>query len=541
MRFEDHVADVSDRGRRNFLKSFSDPRYGLELETLQLDEGFRPAESTEFVQTLRNMAGKGAELKHTPGTHGVPKIAVFKNDKDREAPGHPAVTYDYGPQVELETQPLSDLDQALTQAEQLADVASSSSAENTDIYGLALLPSLQFQHLDFDDPFRWGREWNGESEAYRNPALRYGNIEDSYSEASIMLGGAGSIQFSAVPGADPDLTQVDDVVLDFMGAGEMPGIPALNPIFYGLTDASARIGEGGLESFHGREDTYEERHCRSDLIDEEVGRGKFGYVDSVLEGDLEEMKSLEDLVRENSEKQLEYTAKTSLTEFEALEGPDFTERDDYDHYEESDGFSLVLTEGEPVTHRDIVEHEEVEGYLRLETRDGEVRREDAYLDISAMDNSENFLWRNYLQAESMNKPNIRPRMGYGCFENRDVDNNPNWPATIGIQGAKMRNWKEFQKAAEEEGFREEDAEYLREEQRKHGLDAELHPETDTTIREFVGQNLYLFDEALYEPRVRDVTLQYLEEVTSGGDTFSQRAADVQDGKSLQKLMGRARL
>jgi hypothetical protein len=540
MRFEDHVVDVADRGRRNFLRSFSDPRYGLELETLQLDEDLSSAESSEFIQTLQNIAGEGAELKYTPGGHGVPKIAVFKDEMDREAPGHPAITYDYGPQVELETQPLSDLDEALAQAEELADVANSNAAGSSDIYRSALLPSLQFQHLDFDDPFRWGREWNGEAEAYRNPALRYGNIEESYSEASIMLGGAGSIQFSAVPDADPDLSEVDNVVLDFMGAGDRPGIPALNPIFYGLTEASARITEEGLESFHGREDAYEERHCRSDLIDEEVGRSKFGYVNSVLEG-VEEMESLEDLIRENSEKQLEYTAKAPLAEFESLEEPDFIERDDYNHYEEDDGFSLVLTEGEPVTHRDVVEDEEVEGYLRLETGDEEVRREDAYLDISAMDNSEEFLWRNYLQAESMNKPNIRPRMGYGCFENRDVDNNPKWAATIGIQGAKMRNWREFQQAAEEEGFSEEDAEYLREEQRRHGLDAELHPETDTTIRDFVGKNIYLFDDALYEPRARDATLQYLEDVTSGGDIFSRRAAEVSDEKSLQQLMARARL
>ncbi len=243
------------------------------------------------------------------------------------------------------------------------------------------------------------------------------------------------------------------------------------------------------------------------------------------------MDSLEDLARDNAEKLLEYTARAPLENFRPADGgPRLHEREDYSHYDGSDSFSLVLVgEGlEAVTHRDVVENEELEGYLRLETQDGQVEREDALLDVGQLSNPEEFLWRNYLQAESMNKPNIRPRLGYGCFENRDADNSPWWLETVGIQAAKMRRWDEFQEAAREEGFQNSDALYLREQQRQRGLDGYLHPDTDTTIREFVADNREIFSDALYEPEIRTATLSYLDDITGGAKTFSEEASEIED-------------
>lgn len=550
MDFEKHVSNLVEEGRSNLRASLGNPQTGLEAENIHLHNGNRfvkkhSAVTTEsFEETLEELGLlDGTTLKREP--EGTPKEVKFGEPIGIGEDWKPEFTYDYGPQGEIGTQPLSNLDEVANQKEEIEQRAEEMSPDDTSFYQIALTPNLMLRDEEFDDVIDWDVDDKTDASSFRNPCLRYGSIKDTYGPSSIIIGGAQGLQVSGVPRVSGNIDEinVDDIVTGFQkGIGDLPGVPAFNTVFYALSESGATISEEGeIVNFHERDEAYRQRFGKSNIVPDSIGKEKHGYLPKFSEAE-----GIEEIVRQNSEELLEYTASAPLTAFDAEEDIE-TLAEEYG-YSLDDEFSMVLIDEDfesieesdsPVTHREIVEQGYAEGYIRLEDEDGEEHTETVTLDLDNLEDPDEFLEKNYMQAESMNKPNIRFRLGYGCFENRDQDNTPEWQAALGIQEGKMRNWLKFQRAAYNEGFRNEHAEYLREQHREKGLEAELHPDTDTTILDFVEEHQDLFTEAIDpvdEPETYEATSQYIEGILNGKPTPAEEAAE-----DYEEFMERAKV
>jgi hypothetical protein len=465
MDYDTAVASLAERGRENLQEQTAEnvvtPQIGVEVEYPHAAETLHSMPANYVMATLDNLAERDDVAVQTDALSPYEQIvgARFTDDAafSHDSAVSPEFDYDFGPEGEIGTEITRSLEEAYQQVDAIEGAVSDAVASGK-LYRQGLLPGLIRD--DFDDPINWDIGADDETlRIYETPKTRYRGLEQWYTVKNMGLGGTGSIQVTSTP----RMEDVETDLVQFLGGGEKPGIPALSPFFFAPFVDSPVIEDGKLRWQYGREIAYQMGRVNSPIISADDGFGKFGYYP-----EWEDIDGLEDVVRVNAEKPYEFTMPVPAHEV-AVDGDPLHERDGFPHI---DNTTLVrVTAATPTddgytatTLQEIIAEQRVDGMVSLQDMGGDWNDIPATLDYTAMDDDqflEAIVPQLYDAVEGTNTPNWRPKLGMGVIESRDFCNNPYLEETVAMQAAVFQNWEKLQEIAMEYGITEDDAEELR--------------------------------------------------------------------------------
>jgi hypothetical protein len=481
MEYDDAVAYLADQGRAAFSTQDGEngiaPQIGVEVEYPHAADSLQSIPASAYMQTLYNLARRPDVAASVDSLSPSGQIvgATFTEDAAfaQGSDVAPEFDYDFGPEAEIGTEITRSLEDAYRQVAAMEEAAATALSSG-QLYRQGLLPGLVL-HDDFDDPIDWDIDRDdATAQAYETPKIRYRGLEEWYSLKNMGLGGTGSIQVTSTPRMDGD---VDAAMTRFLGGDDVPGIPALSPLFFAPFANSPVITEGELQWQYGREIAYQMGRVNSPIIDADEGFAKFGYYPEWAEVD-----GLEDVVRINAEKPYEFTMPVAAAELQ-VDGNPIHERNGFDHIDAETAIPVLAAEPtdegyDPTTLKTVIEEQRVDGSVQLKDTDGDWHDIPVTLDYTDMEEDtfmEDVLPDLYGAIEGTNVPNWRPKLGVGVVESRDFCNNPSLQETVAMQAAVFQEWRELQDIAAGYGITEDDADELRIGVARDGVRYEISP------------------------------------------------------------------